>query len=148
MWDQHRSTEMKPWRAVILLADDDAGVRKSFSRLLSAHGYQVHVAADGVDAVSVAAQIGRQLHLLVTDIDMPHMNGIEAARLIRTAHPGLPVVFMSGRDFKGPDLRGEDATRSRFVSKVITAKILISTIMELLAAFAKPTNGIPSDDRK
>lgn len=144
--DRLGSSETGPLRAVILLADDDAGVRKSFSRLLSAYGYRVHVAADGRDAVSMAAQIRGQLDLLITDIDMPHVNGIEAARLIRTAQPGLPVLFMSGRDFELPDLRGEDAKRSRFLSKVIHAKMLISTVTELLAAFARPKNGVSSDD--
>ena len=80
----------------ILLVEDEAAVRTFARRVLVGLGYTVLEAASGNDALSVAASRETSIDLLVTDVQMPHMQGPTLARLLGAARPGLPVLFMSG----------------------------------------------------
>jgi signal transduction histidine kinase/CheY-like chemotaxis protein len=91
----------------VLVAEDDAAVRKFVCKTLADLGYQVLQADDPREALRLADG-GDQLDLLVTDVIMPHMNGPELARRLAGAQPGLAVLFISGnpRDALGPSLPG------------------------------------------
>jgi two-component system cell cycle sensor histidine kinase/response regulator CckA len=80
----------------VLLAEDDAAVRTSITRLLSARGYCVLQANDGLQAVRRARTYKRPIHLLLSDVVMPRMNGKDAAAEIRKSHPETKVLFISG----------------------------------------------------
>jgi PAS domain S-box-containing protein len=79
----------------ILLVEDEEDVRAFVRRVLEQTGYDVTEAATGSDAL-VAATVGRPPDLLVTDILMPGMTGVELARRLREIRPGLPVLLVSG----------------------------------------------------
>ncbi|MBN9122644.1 MAG: PAS domain S-box protein [Planctomycetes bacterium] len=80
----------------ILLAEDDDTVRK-FARLaLEAQGYAVLDGGSGADALRTAADYRGPIHLLVTDVVMPGVGGRELADTLRTRHPGLKVLYVSG----------------------------------------------------
>ena len=82
--------------ATILLADDDAAVRDLVRRALSADGHTVHVTQDGLEALDYINANGGSIDLLVTDVDMPQLDGISLAEHALTAKSNLAVVLMSG----------------------------------------------------
>ncbi|HEY7766811.1 PAS domain S-box protein [Longimicrobium sp.] len=80
----------------VLLVDDDAAVRTFVRTVLSGAGYRVLDAADGAQALHVAAECGGALDLLLTDVVMPRMGGRDLADEVARRWPGLPTLFMSG----------------------------------------------------
>lgn len=82
----------------ILVVDDDEWVRVLARDVLAAEGYRVLEAADGQDAIRVAAEHTGPIHLLLTDVMMPGMNGCELAAGLVALLPGLKVMFMSAYD--------------------------------------------------
>lgn len=82
----------------ILVVDDDQWVRVLTRDVLAAEGYRVLEAADGQDAIRVAAEHPGPIHLLLTDVMMPGMNGCELAAGLVPLLSGLKVIFMSAYD--------------------------------------------------
>jgi PAS domain S-box-containing protein len=81
---------------LVLVADDEAALREITKATLESFGYRVVVAGDGAEAVARGAEHGAGLALMVTDLHMPHLDGLAAIRAIRTLCPQLPVIAMSG----------------------------------------------------
>jgi two-component system cell cycle sensor histidine kinase/response regulator CckA len=82
--------------ARILIVDDEPAVRRFAARVLQEHGYAVHEASDGVDALDLVRAGEPNVHVVVSDIVMPRLNGVELMRALATSHPGLPMILMSG----------------------------------------------------
>lgn len=80
----------------ILLVEDEESVRSLTAEVLRRSGFEVIDAQDGVEALRVASAFDRPIHLLLTDIVMPQMNGRDLAQHIRAARPETKVLFMSG----------------------------------------------------
>jgi two-component system chemotaxis response regulator CheY len=84
--------------AVILSADDDPDMRNLIKHILDAAGHQVIVASDGQAAVETAIARAAELDLVILDVEMPRMRGLDACRMLRddprTSH--LPVIIASG----------------------------------------------------
>jgi CheY-like chemotaxis protein len=81
---------------LILVVDDDPGIRRSLERVFRSRGHQVALAADGGQGLRVWRERGADLVLL--DIHMPETNGIEVLVQLRGLAPRLPVIMMSGGD--------------------------------------------------
>ena len=82
--------------ATILLADDDAAVRDLVRRALSADGHTVHVTQDGLEAFDCLGTNLASIDVLVTDVDMPQLDGISLAEKALHMKPAIAVVLMSG----------------------------------------------------
>jgi two-component system cell cycle sensor histidine kinase/response regulator CckA len=82
----------------ILVVDDDPWVRVLVRDVLASDGYRVLEAADGQDAIRVAAEHPGPIHLLLSDVVMPGMNGCDLAAGLVALLPGLKVVYMSAYD--------------------------------------------------
>ncbi|HEU4681660.1 MAG TPA: response regulator [Gemmatimonadales bacterium] len=80
----------------VLLVDDEGAVRRFARRVLEREGYSVREARDGVEALDLLRQGGVSFDVVVTDIVMPRLNGVELMRALATSHPELPVILMSG----------------------------------------------------
>jgi CheY-like chemotaxis protein len=84
--------------ALILSADDDPDIRALNKRILTSAGHQVILADDGQAALEVAFHRGADLDLVILDVEMPRMRGLDACRALRddprTSH--LPVIIASG----------------------------------------------------
>jgi CheY-like chemotaxis protein len=80
--------------ASILIIDDDAAVTRTLSLILTRAGHQVSTVTSGRKGLELLSQGG--FDLVLTDIIMPELDGIEAIRRIRTDHPGLRIIAMSG----------------------------------------------------
>jgi DNA-binding NtrC family response regulator len=82
--------------ATILLADDDAAVRDLVRRALSADGHTVHVTQDGTEALDCLGANLSSIQVLVTDVDMPQLDGISLVEKALALNPDIAVVLMSG----------------------------------------------------
>jgi two-component system sensor histidine kinase and response regulator WspE len=101
----------------VLVVDDSLTVREVQRQILSNNGYEVETAVDGVDGWNVVRE--RPFDLVVSDIDMPRMNGLEFVRLIKS-HPRLstvPVVIVSYKDRKEDRLRGLEVGANHYLTK-------------------------------
>jgi CheY-like chemotaxis protein len=85
-------------QGLVLVVDDDSDVRESLELLLARHGYSVVTAADGLEALDRLRALPRQPSLIMLDLMMPHMNGMELQRVLQ-GDPRLmtiPVVVITG----------------------------------------------------
>jgi two-component system cell cycle sensor histidine kinase/response regulator CckA len=80
----------------ILLVEDGDAVRAVTRKQLETAGYRVIAMPSGRDAINAVAELDEAPDLLLSDVMMPGMNGTELAEKLHRAHPGLPVIFMSG----------------------------------------------------
>ena len=85
-----------PKGETVLVVEDEAALREVTKRIFTRNGYQVITAASGPEALAIAAAWPGEIHLLVTDVVMPHMLGREVAEKMRAVKPGIEVLFMSG----------------------------------------------------
>src|SRR5262245_34058494 len=90
-----RQRPMNESKATVLIADDDQLVRDLLNRILERDGYNVLTAADGQEALQLASEHGNVIDMLVSDIQMPGMNGIELAKQLNRFLPTLPVLLVS-----------------------------------------------------
>jgi two-component system cell cycle sensor histidine kinase/response regulator CckA len=80
----------------VLLVEDDSDVRTLLSEVLSFGGFAVLEAADGTEALRIAETTLRTIETLVTDINMPGIDGLELARRVQVLRPAISVLYMSG----------------------------------------------------
>lgn len=117
-------SESKPpptGRARVLVVEDEPGVLRLATRVLSGAGYEVLTAADGPSAVEILEQV-ESVDLLFTDMVLPGgMDGAQIAALARQIRPGIPVLFASGyttHSLRGEDLMGKPYTPSELLHRV------------------------------
>lgn len=118
--------------AVILLADDDAAVRDLVKRALTSEGHTVHVTQDGAEALDYLEQHGGPVEILVTDVDMPALDGISLAEKALTLKPGLGVVLMSGFSDQLERANALKARRLASIAKPFTLeqiKLMVRSIL-------------------
>ena len=83
-------------RKTILIVEDEKEVRELASAFLDAAGYGVLTAEDGVDALATVERMGKSIHLVLTDLVMPKMPGIELGQHLRTLLPHVKIAYMTG----------------------------------------------------
>ncbi len=91
-----RIEELPRGTETILLVEDEPTVRGAAGRILQAFGYTVLTAADGSEGLRVASEQGTRIQLVVSDLVMPQMGGLEMGQRLRELRPDLPVLFTSG----------------------------------------------------
>ncbi|MGQ9600867.1 MAG: response regulator, partial [Anaerolineae bacterium] len=80
----------------ILVVEDESGVREMIAQILSAHGFQVITAVDGPEALRLSREYPGPIHLLIADLVMPSISGVELAEQLLAHRPELQVIYMSG----------------------------------------------------
>jgi CheY-like chemotaxis protein len=125
--------------ATVLVVEDEVSVRKLVSRVLSGRGYQVLEAANGEEALALSADYGKPIELLLTDLLMPGMSGVELMDKIRQRRPEILVMFMSGydRELLGSRARAPGVT---FLQKPFQPGKLAAVIQAFLES-RTPANG-------
>jgi two-component system, cell cycle sensor histidine kinase and response regulator CckA len=83
----------------ILVVEDDEGIRRQLNSLL-AERFEVLLAVDGLQAIACYEKHGERIAAVITDCDMPRMNGVELTIWLRQRDPDLPVIMTTG-SFKG-----------------------------------------------
>lgn len=117
----------------ILLAEDEAMIRELIATFLTNHGYTVHESENGRDSLEQAKKIGPdQISLLITDLVMPVMGGLELASELRKLQPGLRVLYISGYTDDVVVLEGEARTRTAFLRKPFSFETLGQRVEALL----------------
>jgi DNA-binding response OmpR family regulator len=96
---------MHPRDYCIVIAEDDDMLRYCTVRLLKDHGYRIIEAQDGKHALELLEKCDDAVHLLITNYNMPHLNGVELAREMRRKNERLLVLMISGNT---PDLDPND----------------------------------------
>jgi two-component system cell cycle sensor histidine kinase/response regulator CckA len=129
--EPHASTGGPGGSETVLLAEDDVQVRNVASRLLRSLGYRVLEAGDGREALAVAGAHAGAIHLLVTDVVMPHLNGKLLADELRRSRPELIVLFTSGYPSEAFG-HGELQAGSEFISKPYDLASLARHVRRLL----------------
>lgn len=127
-----RPVTVRPTNPVILLADDNELVRTVSRELLEKSGFAVVEAVDGLDAVEKFREMEPAPDLLLFDIVMPRMNGMEAFKKIHERRPELPVLFMSGYQEKIDTVRGLPDGAVEIVGKPVSPKDLVRKIRDIL----------------
>ena len=120
----------------VLVVEDEVAVREATRRILARKGYHVITAANGRDAVAVAASYPGGIDLLVTDVIMPEMPGKEAADRIRALCPSVKVLFMSGYTEGILSDHGVLEAGINLIEKPFTEKSLLARLREVIALAA------------
>ncbi|MHB1330341.1 MAG: ATP-binding protein, partial [Gemmatimonadales bacterium] len=116
----------------ILLVEDDESVRMMIARLLGASGYTVLEARHGADALLLSEEHPDAIHLLLTDVVMPEMNGVRLVELIREQRPDIGVVLISGYAREEIDRKGRPAAPLTFLQKPFTSNDLTRAVRRVL----------------
>jgi two-component system, cell cycle sensor histidine kinase and response regulator CckA len=118
----------------ILLAEDQESVRKLTAAVLEASGYTVLKATDGTDALNRCAAHAGPIHLLLTDLVMQTMTGVELAGLVRRHHPETKFLLMSGYAYRNPQLHDLIQAGLPFLEKPFTPEDLKRKVRDVLDA--------------
>ena len=116
----------------ILVADDDEQLRQVVRQTLEAQGYTVLVAADGPEAIALCERSAGPIHLLLTDLVMPHMSGRELAGRLASIRPAMKVLYMSGYAEVVTASHDLGATHAALLQKPITPESLLRKLREVL----------------
>ncbi|MGD9525420.1 response regulator transcription factor [Pseudonocardia sp.] len=114
----------------VLLAEDDTAIADPLSRALQREGYRVLTAADGVAALDLARE--GPVDLLVLDLGLPGMDGLEVCRRLRTSLPDLPVLMLTARTDEVDFVVGLDAGADDYVGKPFRLAELLARVRALL----------------
>tara|TARA_Y100001001_G_scaffold160155_1_gene182302 strand:+ start:723 stop:1106 length:384 start_codon:yes stop_codon:yes gene_type:complete len=125
--------------AHIVLAEDDSAMRSFIAKALEKAGHTVSAHGDGLEALgrfeSAATQDGSNVDLLLADIVMPGMDGIELSQRATASHPNLKVMFITGFAAVAMDnAKTAQSEQTKLLSKPFHLKDLVAQVDAMLAA--------------
>ncbi len=116
--------------AVILLAEDDEGIRVPLVRALEREGYEVEAVATGTDAV--ISGVDGEHDLLILDIGLPGVDGLEVCQRVRAGRPAVPIVFLTAQDGEMDAVGGLDAGADDYITKPFRLAELMARVRSQL----------------
>ena len=131
---------------VVLIVEDEEGVRNLASEFMKSAGYSVLTATDGKQAVAVAELAPGKIHVLVTDVVMPAMRGPELSKRLKARYPDLKVIYMSGYLEYSRDAE-EFLEEGFFLQKPFSRETLVSKVREALTTDRASVNPNPAPVR-
>lgn len=116
----------------ILVVDDEQDILELIRHTLNKEGYEVHVAANGQQAVEKAKKV--KPNLILMDVMMPIMDGMEACRQLKEDNEtaDTPIIFLTARSEEFAELAGFEAGADDYISKPIRSRVLLSRIKAIL----------------
>ena len=123
---------MEKQQTKILLVDDEPDIIEIIKFNLEKKGYQVFTASDGLEAIKIAEKIIP--HLIIMDVMMPNMDGIEACEQLRkdSKYSNIIIMFLSARGEDFSYVAAFEADTDDYVTKPIKPKVLVSKVKALL----------------
>jgi DNA-binding response OmpR family regulator len=112
--------------ARVLVVDDDNAIRSALARSLGAEGFTVDVAADGREALSVARD--QEPDLVVLDLMLPGLSGLEVCRRLRAAEQHLPILLLTARDAVPDRVTGLEAGADDYLVKPFAFEELLARV--------------------
>jgi DNA-binding response OmpR family regulator len=131
-------------QAVILVADDAALIRNLVTLLLQHEGYFVLSAADGHEGLELSRNYPGPIDLLITDVQMPRMNGADLCGHLLEERPGIKVLLMSGADIS--EIVSQNVNML-FLPKLFDGQTLKARVRQILAAPVQPPMRPSDPDR-
>jgi two-component system, cell cycle sensor histidine kinase and response regulator CckA len=123
-----------PPRGTVLLVEEEQAVRNLVGKYLADQGYAILEARNAEEALQrCKEQKSSPVNLMICDLVLDEMNGIELARQLRTHHPRLKTIYLSAHSESSVIYRGIPLTDIQFLPKPFKLKELISSVNELLA---------------
>ncbi len=123
---------------LLLVVDDEESIRSVVSEALSRNGYEVVTAVDGADAVAVYAKFGEKIRAVITDLDMPVMDGVAMIKVLKKLNPNLRILVSSGL---ASSARNEERRQrlvplgvKEFVVKPYTTERILAAVHAVLTA--------------
>jgi two-component system cell cycle sensor histidine kinase/response regulator CckA len=116
----------------LLLVEDEANVSSVLAELLTEQGYQVLIAADGEEALTLFRQHADKVHLVISDIHMPGINGYEFARRLKTLSPQTKIILISGNAEDRASKDRDDTLIAALLPKPFSSQTLTRTIRTVL----------------
>jgi DNA-binding response OmpR family regulator len=110
----------------VLLAEDDAGIREPLARALTREGYEVDAVANGADAARMGSEGGYALLLL--DIGLPSLSGLDVCRAVRRDDPDVPILLLTAQDGELDTVAGLDAGADDYVTKPFRLAELLARV--------------------
>jgi len=126
------SHENADGRSRVLVVDDDEAVRNILYKVLEGGGYEVLSASNALDALAICRQSSHPIDLLVTDYNMPEMNGLELARQCSAVRSELIVLYISGTRPDRELCADLDRRNRGFLAKPFRSETLRRKVKELL----------------
>jgi DNA-binding NtrC family response regulator len=126
----------RPPERVVLVVDDEETVCRYTARALADAGLRVLEAHDGEEAVALLASLGAAVWLVVSDVDMPRMTGVQLASVVAGRWPGVQVLLVSGQGTPPRSYEG------RFLRKPFTAEELVAAVRGLQPGGPRPSNPV------
>jgi len=119
----------------IIIVDDEPQILRALRINLQARGYEIHIAADGAEALSVAASV--RPDLVILDLGLPDIDGVDVIRKLRTWTP-VPIVVLSGRTDSRDKVAALDAGADDYVTKPFGVDELLARIRAVTRRRAMP----------
>jgi CheY-like chemotaxis protein len=117
----------------VLVVEDEPVVRDMTTQMLTRSGYRVIAVADGAEAVARLARLDEPIDVLVSDVIMPRMSGIELAELVMDRYPDVGVVMLSGYTAQTLNLERVTSRGATFVPKPVTSGQLVLAVQQARA---------------
>jgi CheY-like chemotaxis protein len=116
----------------VMVVEDQEAVRELAKTVLEAYGYRVLEASSGDAALAFVKQYSQEIHLLVTDVILPGMNGMDLSKRLRTLRPKLKVLFISGYPAEVISRRGVLEPEVAYLPKPLSPESLVAKVREVL----------------
>jgi DNA-binding response OmpR family regulator len=126
----------------VLLVEDDRDIAEPLARALGREGYEVSEAGDG--RVALEGVLAAPPDLIILDIGLPGIDGLDVCRHVRDLHPQLPILMLTARDGELDTVAGLDAGADDYVTKPFRLPVLLARVRAMLRRSA-PTRLVVGD---
>lgn len=117
---------------LILIVDDEEGIRLVMKRILEQFGYRTLLAENGVEGVELFARYSNDIVVVLTDVAMPIMNGPSMVKALQSIRTNIKVIATSGHDIYFEDAKNTDNVIRSFITKPFTSELLLRTLREVI----------------
>lgn len=122
-------------RRTIMIVDDSPTVLKFVSYSLKNSGFKVITALDGMDALEKLAALNQGIDLIITDLNMPNMDGYELISTLRRNDKfgGMPIIILSSEEDEADKRKGEDVGADSYLTKPFKSSVLLYEVSKFLS---------------